>query len=270
MVSNDGSNKWKKVIFIIIGIVVLLMFLIGLFAGLSNLRKFFIWLLVALLILAIIFSLLYLFWIIFLKKTYVNIPANFKKKLIHTANLMKNEMLGNLYLSGDSKHNRIKLGRFAYMRMKLPKQSIEMIETKEKGEFGEFSKPTEVQVTSPVDIDCFIIIKDKIMDKLFSDPLFILCKPSDHDHSTIFNDVTLNGFNLVPLDGQFYTLDTRNLDTDIIKGMSIIYQKEVVDEIFKNLDRLVKMSMNLDTEHQKQKEKNLQFDIPQINTGEPK
>lgn len=268
MASDDKAGKWKKVIFVIIGVVIILMILIGLFAGLSNLRKFFTWLLVALLILAILFGLLYAFWLIFLKKEYQDIPANYKKKLIQTARLMKNEMLGNLYLSGDSKHNRLKLGKFAYLRMRLPKQTSEIIETKQQGEFGEFSKPKELNATLPVDIDCFVIIKDKFMDKLFGDPIFILTKPQDHDHSSIFNDVTLQGFNLVPLDGQFYTIDKRNLDTDIIKGMSIVYQKEVVDEIFRNLDRLVKMSMNLDQQHQKDKEKQLQFDIPQINTGE--
>lgn len=270
MATEDKAGKWRKVIFVIIGIVILLMVLIGLFAGFMNLKKFFTWLLVALLILAIIFGLLYTFWLIFLKKEYKDIPASYKKKLIQTANLMKNEMLGNLFLSGDSKHNRIKLGKFAYLRMRLPKQSIEYIETKQKGEFGEFSKPKEISATMPVDIDCFVIIKEKIMDKLFGDPVFILCKPEDHDHSSIFNDVTIQGFNLVPLDSQFYTIDKRNLDTDIIKGMSIVYQKEVVDEIFRNLDRLVKMSMNLDQEHQKSKEKMLQFDIPTVNTGDQK
>lgn len=270
MQTEDKAGKWRKVIFGIVAVLIILMLLIGLFAGLTNLRKFFTWLLAGILILAIIFGLIYIFWLIFLKKEYVDIPANYKKKLIQTARLMKNEMLGNLYLSGDSKHNRIKMGKFGYLRMRLPKQTTDHIEVKQKGEFGEFGKDKEINTTMPVDIDCFVIIKEKFMDKLFGDPIFILVKPEDHDHSSIFNDVTLQGFNLVPLDNQFYTIDKRNLDTDIIKGMSIVYQKEVVDEIFRNLDRLVKMSINLDQEHRKDKEKQLQFDIPQINTGDGK
>lgn len=268
MATDEKASKWKKAIFIIIGILVLLMIMIGLMVGLNSLRKFFIGLLVAILIISILSLLIYGFWLIFIKKEYVNIPANYRKQLIQTAKLMKNEMLGNLYLTGDSKHNKIKLGKFAYLRMQLPKQSTEFIETKEKGEFGVFSKPKEVNSTTVVDIDCFIVFKDSIIEKLFGTPMFILTKPEDHDYSSIFSDVYLNGFNLLPISGEFYCLNNRNLDTDIIKGMNIMFQKEVVDEIFRSLDKLVKMSMNLDQEHQKAKEKNLQFDIPQINTGE--
>lgn len=270
MTSDDKGGKWKKAIVITVGILALLMLLIGLFAGLTNLRKFFIWLLGGVLIIGILAGVVYGVWIIFFRKEYVNIPATYRKKLVHTAKLMKNEMLGDLYLSGDSKHNSIKLGKFAYLRLQLPKQTTDIIETKKKGEFGEFTNPTQVQSTVPVDIDCFIVLKSGLMDKLFGEPIFILTKPEDSDYSSIFSDVYLSGFNILPISGEFYCLNHRNLDTDIIKGMSLMFQKEVVDEIFRNLDRLVKMSMNLDQEHQKQKEKNLQFDIPQINTGDQK
>jgi len=268
MATDDKAGKWRKVIVIIVVVLLTLMLLIGLLVGLSSLRKFFTWLLVGLLILAIIFGLMYVFWLIFLKKSYKDIPASYRKKLMHTAKLMRNDMLGDLYLTGDSKHNKIKLGKFGYLRMRLPKQTSEYIETKQKGEFGEFSKQKEVTTTRPIEIDCFIVFKNKLLDKLFSEPLFIMVKPEDHNHSTVFNDVYVNGFNLVPLDSNFYTINTRNLDVDIIKGMSIVYEKEVVDEIFKNLDRLVKMSIKLDQDHQKGKEKMLQFDIPQVNTGD--
>lgn len=268
MQTEDKAGKWKKVIIGIVGVVIILMLLIGLFAGFTNLRKFFTWLLGGLLILAIIFGLAYIFWLVFLKKEYVDIPANFHKRLVKTAMLMKNEMLGDLYLTGDSKHNRIKLGKYAYLRMQLPKQTVDSIEVKEKGEFGDFSRDKEVNATMAIDIDCFIVLKQGFMDKLFGKPLFIMVKPEDHDYSAIFNQVNLRGMNLYPISENFYTLEKRCLDTDLIKGMSIVYQKEVVDEIFRNLDRLVKMSINLDQQHRKDKEKQLQFDIPQINTGD--
>lgn len=268
MATEDSGGKWRKVIVVGVVILLILMILIGLLSGLYNLKRFFTWLLIGLLIIGILFGLAYAFWIIFLRREYQDIPANFRKKLVHTARLMKNEMLGNLYLTGDSKHNRIKLGKFAYLRMKFPKRTVEYIETKQKGEFGEIPVPKEVVKSTLIDIDCFIIIKDKIMDKLFGDPIFILVRPEDHDYGSVFNDVHVNGFNLVPLDSQFYTINTRNMDSDLKRALSVMYQSEVVDEIFRNLDRLVKMSMNLDQEHQKSKEKASMFDIPQITVGD--
>jgi len=106
--------------------------------------------------------------------------------------------------------------------------------------------------------------------KTFSNPIFILVKPSDHNQSSIFNDVTINGFNLVPLDSQFFTIDKRNLDVDIIKGMATNYIREVVYEIFRDLDRLVKQSINLDQSHIKEKEKGLEFDIQRFGGGDGK
>lgn len=268
MAAEDRAGKWRKVLIIIVGVLVFLMLLIGFFAGLSNLKKFFTWLLVGMLIISILFSLAYVFWLIFIKKEYKDIPASYKKKLIQTAKLMKNDVLGNLYLSGDEKHNRLNLGKYTYLRMQLPKQTVQYIDKRERGDFGELTTPKQVVTATPVAIDCFVLLKKGLMERMFGEPVFILVRPDDHNYSSIFNDVTISGFNLVPLDSQFYTIDRRNLDTDIIKGMSIIYQKEVVDEIFKSLDRMVKMSIGLDQDFQKNKEKALQFDIPQINTGD--
>lgn len=266
--AEDKGGKWKMVIFVIIGVVIILMILIGLIVGLGGLKAFFTWLLVGILILAILFGLLYIFWLIFIKKEWKDIPASYRKKLMQTARLMKNEMLGRLYLSGDEKHNRILLGNFQYLRIRLPKQTREYIDKKRKVDFGELDQKAEVEATTPVDVDCFVVIKGGFFDKLFGDPLFVLVKPEDHNHSSIFNDVVISGFNLVPLDSQFYTIDKRNLDVDIIKGMATNYIREVVYEIFRDLDKLVKMSMKLDQEHQKGKEKMMAFDIPQLTQGD--
>ncbi len=94
--------------------------------------------------------------------------------------------------------------------------------------------------------------------------IFVFVRPEDHNHTSIFNDVTIYGFNLVPLDSQFYTIDKRNLDVDIIKGVATSYIRETVYEIFKDLDRLVKQAMNLDQQFQKEKQKGLEFEIPQM------
>lgn len=163
-------------------------------------------------------------------------------------------MLGNLYLSGDTKHNRISLGKYKYLRIQLPK-----MRTKD----GQDNKDVNIK-SEKVPIDCFIIKKKGILNMIFSDPMIILTKPEDHDYSSIFNDVTIQGFNLVPLDSEFYTIDRRHLDLDMIRGLSLNYIREVVYEVFKDLDRMVKQAMDLDSNFQKDKEKSREFDLPQI------
>lgn len=263
--AEDKGGKWTKIILIIISILFVVVILITLFIGLSGLKQFFTWLIGIILFLCIIFGLLYVFWLIFIQKSYKDIPATYKKKLMRTAKMMKSEMLGDLYLSGDHKHNRIKLGKFRYLRITLPKQNVEEEEIKPtKDNPNPIEKKRIIETTKGVKVDCFLIIKKGIMETLFGNPIFVLVKPQDHNYSSIFNDVTINGFNLVPLDSQFYTIDKRNLDTDIIKGMATNYIREVVYEIFRDLDKLVKQAMNLDQEFQKEKAKGLEFEIPKL------
>jgi len=275
MVSDDSGSKWGKVTIIAVIVVFALALLIGLFVGAGSLKKFFMWLVGAIIVALILFGLLYIFYIIFIKKSYKDIPATYKKKLIATAKLMKNKMLGDLYLSGDLKHNRVKLGRFAYMRVTLPRQIVKKKEAVEKSKpinpmqrgqtpIPEVNTKQIEEVTEQVPVDCFVILKKSVMETLFGNPIFVLVKPEDHDYSSIFNDVTIRGFNLVPLDSQFYTIDRRNLDIDIIKGMATNYIREVVYEIFRDLDKLVKQAMNLDQQFQKDKQKGLEFEIPSL------
>lgn len=248
------SDNWKKIVIgamIVFSVVILL---IGWMMGLKGLKSFFTFLIIGGLILSLLFGVGYVIFLLFIKREFKDIPAQFKKKLHQTTKVMDNDMLGDLYLSGDTKHNRIKLGKYFYMRLNLPK-----IITDEKNDNIDRQSKTE-----PVPVDCFIVKKGGFMNKFFSDPFFILVKPEDHDYSAIFNDVTINGFNLVPLDSEFYTIDRRNLDLDMVKGLALNYIREVVYDIFKDLDRLVKQAMNLDQQFQKDKERSREFEIPHI------
>jgi hypothetical protein len=219
MVETESGSKWKKVIIIGIIALVAIVILITFFIGLSGLRSFFVWLFGILLGIGILFLIAYIFWLIFIKQSYKDLPANYRKKLIQTAKLMKNDMLGDLYLTGDEKHNHIKLGKYAYLRIVLPKQKTQVLE-EVSPEMAHLKKPKTMETTEPVPVDCFVLIKHKFMDRLFGEPVFILCKPQDHNYSSIFNSVYITGFNLVPLDSNFYTIDRRNLDVDIIRGIS--------------------------------------------------
>jgi len=252
------SENWKKIVAGAMIVFTILIILIGIMVGMSGLKSFFRFIVIALLIICILFGIVYVVYLLFVKKNYRDIPAQFKKKLHSVTKVMDNDMLGRLYLSGDTKHNRINLGKYFYLRINLPK----IITTEAKDDKKETSTSEQVPV------DCFIVQKGGFFSKLFTDPFFVIVKPEDHDYSSIFNDVTINGFNLVPLDSQFFTIDRRNLDLDLLKGMTLNYIKESVYDLMRELDRLVKQAMNLDQQFQKDKERAREFEIPQFNLGE--
>ncbi len=267
MVDNKGTS-WSKVIIIIVIICLILMFLIFFFVGFEGLAQFFRYLIIGIMVLLMIFGLLYVFYMLFLKKEYKDIPASYRKKIQATSKIMKQEMLGNLYLSGDNKHNRVNLGRYRYLRLMLPRQEKKLHLDKNKNPIlDKFDRPVYTEETQAIPVDCFIVQNSGFIAGMFEDPKMVVVKPEDHDYSAIFNDVTINGFNLVPLDNQFFTVNHRNLDTDITKGLTTNYMKEVVHEILTDLDQLVKSSMNLDAQFQKDKEKSLEFDIPSFGGG---
>jgi hypothetical protein len=202
---------------------------------------------------------------LFIKVEFKDIPAQWRKKLEVAAKMMKNDMLGKLYLSGDEKHNRINMGKYLYLRVNMPKiTKIPIVDRKGKPEVDEWNRELMKEETEDLPIDIFIIEQKGFFKKLFNDPVFVLCYPTDHDFSAIFNDVVVKGFNLVPLDNYFYTIDRHNLDIDMTKAVATNYMKEAVFEQLRDLDKLIKGAINLDSKFYKDKEKTSEFEIPQI------
>jgi hypothetical protein len=261
----DKGTKWKKVVLIVVGIVIVIAIIIGIFVGFASVKKFFLYLFVALLVISVIFLLIYLFWMLFIKVEFKDIPAQTRKKLEIASKLAENEMLGKLFLSGDTKHNRLNYGKYFYLRINLPKINKEdIVDSKGKQKMDDLGNPMFKETTEILPIDMFIVQRKGFFSRLFNDPLFILCHPEDHDFSSIFNDVVIRGFNIVPLDNYFYTIDSRSLDTTMLRALSVIYQKEAVFEQFRDLDKLVKGAINLDSRFYKEKEKSSEFELPQL------
>jgi hypothetical protein len=221
-------------------------------------------------IVAVFFCLFYVFWLLFLKVEFKDIPAQWRKKLEQASKLAKNEMLGNFFLSGDEKHNRLNYGKYMYLRINMPKiNKIAVMEKAEKGKepvqkIDERGKLVWKETTEELPIDCFIIEKKGFFARLFGDPVFILCFPDDHDFSSIFNDVIVKGFNIVPLDNYFYTIDRHNMDVDMHRAIEGNYIKEAIVEQYRDLDKLVKGAINLDSKFTKEKERLTEFDLPQL------
>jgi hypothetical protein len=256
--------KWKKIILISVLVVVLIGIIIGFFTGFDNLKKFLMYLFIALLVIGILFLLAYVFWLLFIKVEFKDIPAQWRKKLEMSAKLATNDMLGKLYVSGDEKHNRLCYGKYMYLRINMPKIMKEQIIEKGKPKLDDFGQPVFKDYTEEMPLDCFIVEQKGFFARLFGDPFFILVYPKDHDYSSVFNDVVLKGFNLVPLDNYFYTIDRHNLDIDLHKAIEMNYIKEAVVEQLRDLDKLVKGAINLDSKFFKDKERATEFELPAL------
>lgn len=263
--SVDRGSKWQRIIFLVIFVIVLLAIMIGLFVGIESLKKFFAYLFGFIAFLGILFLLAYVFYLLFIKVEFKDIPAQWRKKLEIASKLVPNQMLGKLFLSGDAKHNRVCYGKYLYLRIYMPKV-IKKPKLDKKGnpQLDEWERPITEDETHDLPIDVFIILQQGFFKKLFNDPIFILCYPQDHDYSAVFNDVTIRGFNIVPLDNYFYTIDRHNLDVDITKALATNYHKEAIFEQLRDLDKLIKGAINLDSRFQKDKERGSEFELPQL------
>lgn len=271
----DKAAKWQRIILIGAAVLLAVGLVITFLVGFASLKKFVMYVFVTFLIISVLFLLAYLFWLLFLKKEFKDIPAQFRKKLEIAAKLAENQMLGNLFLSGDSKHNRLKYGKYFYLRLNLPKitktpvmEELEMTQGKQvikktEQKIDDRGNPVYQETTEWLPIDCFIVKRKGFFSAMFNDPIFIMVYPQDHDYSSIFNDVVIHGFNIVPMDNYFYTIDRRMLDTDLLKAVSSSYIKEVIYEVMRELDKLVKTTMNLDQNFQKEKERQTEFELPQ-------
>jgi hypothetical protein len=265
----DKGQKWRNIILIILGILLLVGIVIFIFIGKASLKKFVTAFSVSVLVLGILFGLGYVFYLLFIKKDFIDIPAQYRKKLEQAVKIAPNDMLGDLYLSGDSKHNRLKYGKYQYLRINLPKvNKFQRIDKNNKLVVDDYGDPIFDSETTALPIDVFIVDRKGITNKLFNDPIFIMCYQEDHNFSSIFADVVINGFNIVPLDNYFYTIDKRNIDLDLNRAVTQNYFKEMINEVMRDLDKLTKAAMNLDPRFQKEKEKLTEFELPQVGGGQ--
>jgi len=259
----ENKEKKPKIFLIIGGILILIIILVVVFMGVKGIFKIFGTLFIIVFIIAILFGVAYLFWYVFLKKhrydvTYVN-----KQKLIQAGKLIgKSNLMGDLYLSGDKGHSRIKLGKISgYCRIqvltrtnKFDKQGKTiMIKNPDGSLEPDYDIGKEEQ-------DVFIVGK-----KIFGDPMVVRVSPKDHDE--LVGDVTLIGFSIIPHSEYWFLnsdhLDVRKIDYAILKEA----QRGIMFEMLRDSKEVVDKAVGLDSRHKKDLEGKHLVDLPVGGTG---
>lgn len=243
----ENKEKSTKVIIIIAGIIFAIFILTAVLMGFRGFLKIISTGMIILFAGGIVFASVYLFWYLFLKKhkfdvTYVN-----KQKLIEAGKLIgKSNLMGNLTLSGDSKHSMITLGKIiGYCRIqvltrtnKLDSKGEIIFRTKDDG-----TKEPEY-ILGKEEQDIFIVKKG-----VFAEPMVVRVSPEDHDD--LVGDVVLKGFSLIPHSEYWFLnsdhLDVRKIDFAILKEA----QRGIMFEMLRDQKEVVDRAVGLDARHKK-------------------
>lgn len=259
MAFNDKGSKPKVIIGIII-VVFLICVITILVMGVRGIFKI-IGTVASLSIIALaLFCLAWLFWYIFLRKERYDVTYVNKKRLIEAGKINNQKgLLGDLYLSGDAGHSRIRLGKIqGYCRIQILKRTNIFDEKKQPlmekdKETGEM-KPKYTLDNEEQDV--FTVKKG-----LIGDPLVIRVSPEDHD--ALVGDVTLKGFSILPHSEYWFLnkdfLDVRKIDFAILKEA----QRGIMFENLRDMKTIVDKSIGLDSTHQKDIERKNLVEIPE-------
>lgn len=263
---RDGSKR-GLIIGITLVVIVFIIILSVIFFGIRSIGKVLIFLVGALLVLAIIGIVVWTVWYLFIKKHNYDATYQNKKRLIEGAKISKPENLSDLYLSGDKGHSRVRIGKITgYCRVKVMRKNIEY--DKNTGEpkllvdAKNPNKKTEVFTLEEEEQDVFVVQPHGLILSFFLDPMVVRVNPNEH--TALVGDVTLFGFSLLPISEYYFLhndyLDVRKIDFTILKEG----ERGIFFESLKDMKEIIDKSMGLDSDHKKELEKKNLYEIPQL------
>lgn len=242
------------IIFIIIVIVIFVLGVTGIFKIISTIA-------VITLFIALLFGLAWLFWFIFLKKQRYDVTYVNKQRLIQAGKINNQKgLLGDLYLSGDAGHKRVRIGKIiGYCRIQILARNTKLDEEGEiKTRLNEEGQRVPDYKIGKEEQDVFILKKGL---GIFSDGMVIRVEPTDHD--SLIGDVTLNGFSITPHSEYWYLnkdfLDVRKIDFAILKEA----ERGIMFESLRDMKAIVDKSVGLDSSHKKEIEKKNLMELPE-------
>lgn len=177
---------------------------------------------------------------IFFEQKEINLIANSKQSIIEAGKLCKPPLLRDIYFTGDKEHGEAKIGHIV---------GYCQIQTYEKARQGK-----------AIPEDCFIFKTSGFPFSLFEEPKVFRCLP--HEHSELVGDVKIYAISPIEKYGYFFPnhvfLNIRRIDESIIKEA----QRNLIHEIYKDLNTINKRAVGLDSEHNKSIEGRKLLKIP--------
>lgn len=218
---GDIKEKIPFIVALLLTAIFVLSFITAGFGGILSVVKMMFNLL---LFCAIVAMVVYAVWFLFIKKHRVDINYVNFQNVLSSSKVSKPPMLNDLRLLGDKDHQSSSLGSIVgYCRLK--------------------------NIVSGEEEDVFAVQQSRFPMSMFSDPIVIRAKPTDH--TSLIGDVYLKGISIIKI-GVFYYLNTRMADIKSIdQTQSAEAVRIVANTNLADMKTLIDLASGLDAEHKK-------------------
>ncbi|CAK0747219.1 conserved hypothetical protein [Azospirillaceae bacterium] len=260
----ENADKKKKTWIILAVIIILIIVFVVFFMGIKGIVKITGTIMTLLIVAGIIGLIGYFVYHTFFMKHRFDITYVNKQKLIQAGKInSKGHLMGDLYLSGDAGHSRVRIGKIGgYCRIQiLTRQNVYDDNGKIKSVLNKKTNEYEpVYETGKAEQDVFVINKGGIIG-LFSEPMVIRVSPQDHDD--LIGDVTIKGFSLLPHSEYLFLnsdyLDVRIIDYAVLKEA----ERGIMFETLRDMKSIVDKATGVDALHKKSLEQKNLVDVPE-------
>lgn len=268
----ENSAKKPKIILIVIAILIVITIIVVVVFGTKGIIKIISSIAVIAIVAAFAFLIAYLFYFLFIKKQRFDPVFVNKQKLIKSGKMNIPEgMMNNLYISGDSNHSRVKIGKIiGYQRVQIPvRKYVYKIDKDGKQTNILIMRPKKSPDDNPlpeysygVEEQDVFIVKHNFLQGIFIDPMVVRLRPEEH--SSLVGDVIIKGFSLVPI-SEYYFINSSYLDRAMIdwtigtESDRIVFFEHLRDE-----KTIMDRAIGLDSTHKKEIE---QKNLVEMNQG---
>lgn len=272
---TNREQKGQIYIFVFAILLVLVVVAYMIF-GLDSIFRIIVFIGEALLLISALFLIAYFFYWLFIKKHKFDVNYVNKQKLIEACGKLKRPILKDMYVTGDNKHTRAKVGKiqgYARIQILTRKYLFEKV-TDENGKTyqqqqtvsNERGEKIPVYELESIEQDVFTVKEGGLMG-MFKDPMVIRTNPEDHNE--LIGDVDLFGFSLIPISEYWFLntdhLDVRKIDYAILKEA----ERTISFVVLSDMRELIDKATGVDARHRKEIERKSLVEIPETkSTGQ--
>lgn len=261
------SNKDKsKVIIVLIGIIVIILFVYLLYTGGTNSvwefsKKFLTWLVVLVLIGLVVFVVFKI-----LQKPRVDLVENDRKDIIDAAIMSKPPMIRDLYFTGDKEHGEFRVGTIiGYCQLQSYKD-IDLLAGLTKEQLKKMAEEGDEPSKHIIKEDCFVFKRMPFPFSMFEEPKVL--RTFEDEHSQLIGDVKVYGVSMIRKFGYYYPnrghLDIARIDIGVIREA----WRGQIHQFLKDSVSIQQRAVGLDSEFKKELDRRKLLKIPSALGGQ--
>jgi len=255
---EENKQKRPVAIFLIVGVIIIVL-LIALwvrgFAGLWNVLKFMIFIILGLGLIGLVFYIVY--WIFF-REHKVDVTFINKQKLIDSAMVSKPPTVQEIHLTGDKAHSSVRLGRIiGWTRIQVFKPKKEHLSVK---------SPLGTPLNREEE-DVFVFKSSPFPFSLLESPKVLRVRPEQH--SDLVGNVYIRGFSIIKISEYYYLnnemLDIAKIDYNVLQEA----KRGVLFLTLSEMKTIMDDALGINPRHQREMQSRLMTKLPQPPVSPP-